>query len=128
MPGNLTPVAKFLRKNSTDAERALWRHLQARRLAGHKFRRQQPIGRFVVDFVCLEHRLIIELDGGQHADSEADARRDKWLNEQGFQILRFWNNELLTNLEGVLTRIQAALPPSPLPSPVKGEGVSGGTP
>lgn len=126
MPKNLTPVAKLLRKNSTDAERALWRHLQEKRLGGHKFLRQQPLGEFVVDFACLEHKLIIELDGGQHAGSEANELRDRWLEEQGFQVLWFWNNELLTNLEGALERIQSALPPSPQPSPVKGEGVPGG--
>lgn len=123
MPDKLTAIARVLRKNSTDVERLLWRHLRAGRFAGYRFRRQQPLGPYVVDFACFEARLVIELDGGQHADQEeADKIRDQWLNGQGFQVLRFWNNEVLTNLEGVLQCIHAALPPSPLPSPVKGEG------
>jgi very-short-patch-repair endonuclease len=123
MPTKLTGVARRLRKNSTDTEKLLWQYLRAGRFDGHKFKRQQPLGNYVVDFVCFEARLIVELDGGQHADqAEADKFRDQWLNGQGFRVLRFWNNEVLTNLEGVLQCIHAALPPSPRPSPVKGEG------
>ena len=96
-------LAKDLRKRSTDAERLLWRHLRAKRLGGLKFRRQQCIGDYIVDFVCLEKRIVIELDGGQHADNrEKDKVRDSWLEKHGFLVLRFWNNEVLTNTQGVL--------------------------
>ncbi|MDP2878940.1 MAG: endonuclease domain-containing protein [Sulfuricella sp.] len=123
MPTKLTNFARQLRTNSTDTESLLWRHLRASRFDDYKFKRQQPLGGYIVDFVCFESRLIIELDGGQHADQEdADKIRDQWLNSQGFQILRFWNNEVLTNLEGVMQCIHVALSPSPRPSPVKGEG------
>ena len=123
MSAKLTKVARLLRKSSTDTERLLWQHLRAGRFYGHKFKRQQPLGNYVVDFVCFEARLIIELDGGQHADqADADKIRGQWLNGQGFRVLRFWNNEVLTNLEGVMQCMHAALSPSPRPSPVKGEG------
>ncbi|MDD5242173.1 MAG: endonuclease domain-containing protein [Sulfuricella sp.] len=119
MSARLTAIARLLRKNSTDVERLLWRHLRAGQFGGHKFKRQQPLGCYVVDFVCFEARLIIELDGGQHTDQvEADKIRDQWLNDEGFRVLRFWNNEVLTNLEGVMQCMQSALLPSPpLPSP-----------
>jgi len=107
--------ARQLRRNSTDAEIALWRLLRSADLAGVKFRRQQPIGPYIVDFVCFSHRLIIECDGGQHAESAADAVRDKWLSEQGFRVLRFWNNEILGNREGVVLRILEVVG-SPSPS------------
>jgi very-short-patch-repair endonuclease len=104
---NLTTTAKELRKNSTDAERLLWRQLRAKQLEGLKFRRQEPIGRFIVDFVCYEKSLIIEADGGQHAvEAEKDAERTQWLNSQGFHVLRFWNHEILTNIDGVLEVIR----------------------
>ena len=102
MPNPLTPLAKSLRENSTDAERLLWKHLRARQPQGLKFRRQQPIGNFIVDFVCFEQKLIIELDGGQHAEQQqTDAARTQWLEMQGFKVIRFWNNEVLQNMEGV---------------------------
>ena len=123
MPTKLTNFARQLRTNSTDTESLLWRHLRASRFDGYKFKRQQPLGGYIVDFVCFESRLIVELDGGQHADqAAADKIRGQWLNDQGFQVLRFWNNEVLTNLEGVMQCVHAALSPSPRPSPVKGEG------
>lgn len=100
-----TSRARQPRRNSTDAEMALWRILRSSRLAGVKFRRQQPIGPYIADFVCLSHRLIIECDGGQHAESAADAVRDKWFAEQGFRTVRFWNNEVLGNREGVVLSI-----------------------
>jgi very-short-patch-repair endonuclease len=107
MPINLTATAKDLRRSSTDAERLLWRHLKAKQLGGLKFRRQEQIGRFIVDFVCYEKSLIIEADGGQHAqEMEKDAERTNWLNSQGFTVLRFWNNEILINTTGVLTTIK----------------------
>ena len=123
MPSRLTPLAKALRKNSTDAENLLWRQLRAKRFGSHKFKRQQPLGKFIVDFVCFDVKLVIELDGGQHADRvDEDAERTRWLASQGFRVLRFWNNEVIENLEGVWANIMAALSPSPPPSPLEGEG------
>jgi very-short-patch-repair endonuclease len=91
-----------LRANATEAEQKLWRAIRDRRLAGVKFRRQVPIGPFIADFCCREHALVIELDGGQHADSSYDERRSKWLTGRGDSVLRLWNNEVLQNLDGVL--------------------------
>jgi len=102
-------VARALRQTSTDAEIRLWAALRGRRLAAFKFRRQHPIGRFVVDFACTRHHLVIEADGGQHADREADAERTKWLEGQGWRIPRCWNNDILANTEGVLETILEAL-------------------
>jgi very-short-patch-repair endonuclease len=120
---NLTKTARTLRHNSTDAERKLWSHIRAKQLEGFKFRRQQPIGNYIVDFICLEKRLIIELDGGQHAIYRyKDIVRDNWLINEGFQVIRFWNNDVLNNHEGVLSEIRRyLLAPSPLPSPPSGE-------
>ncbi|WP_200872709.1 endonuclease domain-containing protein [Polycyclovorans algicola] len=109
----------------TDAERRLWMRLRGSRLNGCKFRRQQPLGPFIVDFVCLEQRLVIEVDGGQHAASTEDAARDGWLSANNFRVLRFWNNEVLTETESVLERIFAELnhaAPSPQPLSRKGRG------
>ena len=107
MTNRLTNLAKALRKRSTDAEVLLWRKLKARQLEGIKFRRQQPIEDFIVDFVSFEKRIIIELDGGQHAmDKDIDRKRDEFFEENGFTVLRFWNNEVLENLEGVLERVR----------------------
>ena len=123
---------KALRANMTDAERRLWYLLRAHRFKGMKFKRQAMIGRYIVDFVPFERRLIVEVDGGQHADSEGDGRRTRWLEDQGFRVLRFWNNEVLSNTGGVLDAIMAASTnPSPgtplrgaLPSPTRGEGTT----
>jgi very-short-patch-repair endonuclease len=114
----LADIAKDLRRRSTEAEKALWRTLRNRQLGGFKFRRQQFLGPFIVDFACLEARLVIEVDGGQHAvDKEKDEERDTWLRGQGFQILRFWNHEVLGNIDGVLETIRQRLTtPSPNPS------------
>lgn len=121
--------ARELRKNPTDCERLLWLHLRAGRLQGFKFKRQQPLGDYIVDFVCFQTRVIVEADGGQHADqTEYDMRRDNWLTSQGFRVLRFWNNDILTNTEGVLAVILDACnhnvdtpsPPTPLPSRERG--------
>jgi very-short-patch-repair endonuclease len=101
--------ARELRRNATDAERHLWFALRDRRLAAYKFRRQRPIGPFIVDFACIEHRLVIEADGGQHADNPADDARTAWLMSQGWRVLRFWNNDILVNTEGVLLSILEAL-------------------
>ncbi len=101
-----TERARELRKSSPAPERVLWGHLRGGRLEGYKFRRQQPLGSFIVDFVCLEMRLVVELDGGQHSEhADEDSRRDEWLREQGFEVLRFWNNEVTHELDGVKTRI-----------------------
>ena len=104
-----TTRARQLRRNATDAEIALWRLLRASSLVGIKFRRQQPIGPYIADFVSFSHRLIIECDGGQHAESSTDGARDRWFAEQGFRTLRFWNHEILTNREGVIRLILDAL-------------------
>jgi very-short-patch-repair endonuclease len=123
----LTSVAKRLRHEMTDAERVLWRELRAHRFAGLKFKRQEPLGLYVVDFVCYEAKLIIELDGGQHANQqESDAERTRWLESCGFRVVRFWNNDVLTNIEGVMQEIEKELSPhtspsspsSPLPDPL----------
>jgi very-short-patch-repair endonuclease len=100
----LTPIAKKLRKNLTDAEKYLWYVLRINNL-GVKFRRQAPIGNYIVDFVCYEKKLIIELDGGQHYQSADDKVRDEWLRSQGFIILRFWNNEVVENRDAVVLKI-----------------------
>jgi very-short-patch-repair endonuclease len=94
-----------LRRDATDAEQRLWSALHDRRLRGYRFRRQHPIGDFIVDFACTRHLLIVEADGGQHADSEADRLRTKWLESEGWQVLRFWNNDILANTEGVVLTI-----------------------
>ena len=111
--------ARALRKTPTDTERHLWRLLRAKRLNGWKFRQQYPIGSYIADFACPAARLIIEADGSQHADSARDSRRDAWLLQQGWRTLRFWNNDILTNEEGVLTAVLAALS-TPLPNPSEG--------
>ncbi len=96
--------ARKLRKNATDAELRLWRELRHRRL-GVRIRRQVPLGTYIVDFLCFSPKVIIEVDGGQHAESEADRVRDRYLEAEGFRVLRFWNTEVLGNLNGVLERI-----------------------
>ena len=123
--------AKWMRANPTEAERRLWSILRAKRLSGFKFKRQQIIDWYIVDFVCLSERVIIEADGSQHADDKGDIRRDRYLRGQGFNVMRFWNNQVLAQSEAVATAIFAALsvphPPAAArrapPSPVKGEGL-----
>ena len=108
-----TRRARQLRFNQTDTERKLWKHLRDRRLAGFKFRRQHPIGRFIVDFVCLETGLIVEVDGSQHW-AERDQKRTEFLERTGYRVIRFWNNEVLQEIDGVLATILTSLPsPSP---------------
>ena len=99
--------ARSLRARETDAEKALWRLLRDRRLQSTKWRRQVPIGVYVVDFVCFGHRLIVECDGFQHADNRRDVLRDAWLRAQGFAIARFWNLEIMHERESVLSTILA---------------------
>jgi very-short-patch-repair endonuclease len=102
--------ARQLRKNMTDAERRLWYHLKLRQFDGKRFRKQAPIGVFVVDFVCFESSLIVELDGGQHAAQvEHDEVRTAWLNSRGFRVLRFWNSQVFEELDAVLESIWNAL-------------------
>jgi very-short-patch-repair endonuclease len=103
------PIARKLRADMTDAERRLWSLLRDRRLQKYKFRRQRPVGPYIVDFVCMEHRLIIEADGGQHAGSEGDERRTAWLETRNWRVLRFWNNEILGNPRGVAEKIVEVL-------------------
>jgi very-short-patch-repair endonuclease len=117
---------KRLRTDMTDAERRLWQALRARNF-GLKFRRQVPLGPYIADFVCFELKLIVEVDGGQHAMSPTDAVRDRYFTDRGYRVLRFWNNDVLRNTEGVLLAIMNN--PSPgapqsgaPPSPVGGEG------
>ncbi|MEP7241129.1 MAG: endonuclease domain-containing protein [Devosia sp.] len=104
-----TARARSLRRRSTDAERRLWELLRDRRLATHKFRRQVPIGPYVADFACYDARLVVELDGSQHAESAHDARRDLELGRRGFRVLREWNNDLSQRRDAVLEAIVAAL-------------------
>jgi very-short-patch-repair endonuclease len=122
MRSELTGLARNLRKRSTDVERLLWRHLRARQPDGLKFRRQQPIGNYIVDFACLERGVVIELDGGQHASQvRKDRRRDRWFEVEGFTVLRFWDNEVLTNTDGVLEVVsESCLDHPPLTPPFKG--------
>jgi very-short-patch-repair endonuclease len=121
--------ARQLRGNQTDPERVLWSQLRARRLNGLRFRRQFPIGNFIADFCCKEYQLVIELDGGQHAEQQIiknDGRRTQLIENRGYKVLRFWNNEVLTNMDGVLESIFEAVarqkPQRPLPRPLLGQG------
>ena len=102
-------IARKLRVNQTDAETVLWNRIRNRQIDGHKFVRQKPIGNYVCDFVCREKFVIIEVDGGQHSDSAADSIRDRHLIAEGSRVLRFWNNDVLGNLDGVLVTIQTEL-------------------
>jgi very-short-patch-repair endonuclease len=101
--------ARELRRDMTLAEHRLWSILRQRQLDGFRFRRQHPIGPYIADFACLEMGLIIEADGGQHMDAATDAARSAFLRNKGFEVLRFWNNEIMTNLEGVRARISSRL-------------------
>jgi very-short-patch-repair endonuclease len=106
----LTPVARVLRRDRTEAEARLWRYLRNRQMEGAKFRFQAPVGHYVADFLCAEARLIVELDGGQHGmQIGKDAARTKALEAAGYTVIRFWNNEVLANTEGVLEMIRLAL-------------------
>jgi len=105
-------TARRLRKNATESETRLWRHLKRLDTRGTHFRRQMPIGKFVVDFACPAARLVIEVDGSQHGENEAslrDRQRTEWLESEGYRVLRFWNNEITQNIFGVMDAIYAAL-------------------
>jgi very-short-patch-repair endonuclease len=108
LPGR-TSRARSLRANDTEAEYRLWSDLRNRRLNGYKFSRQIPLGSYIVDFLCREQRLVVELDGSQHAENERDDRRTDWLNRQGYSVLRFWNAEVLQERSAVLDTILAVL-------------------
>jgi very-short-patch-repair endonuclease len=119
--------ARRLRREETEAERKLWECLRARQIHGAKFRRQHPIGKYIVDLCCPEHWLVVELDGGHHAEQvAADQRRTAFLDRQGYRVLRFWDNEVLTQIDGVLERIAEAVresqarPLTPHPGPLPG--------
>lgn len=110
--------AKTLRNNLTEAEKKLWYYLRGKRFGDYKFRRQHPIGNYIVDFVCTKQAIVIELDGGQHSSNLKDIDRTASLNGHGFAVLRFWNNEVLENIEGVLMTIEQHLSNDPLPHPL----------
>jgi very-short-patch-repair endonuclease len=115
--------ARELRNNPTDAERVLWGHLRFWQLDGCKFRRQQPLGRYIVDFVCLEKRVVVEVDGGQHAQQPGPAaERDRWLRDEGFVVLRFWNHDVLKNINAIKELVYKTLRSTPYlnPSPQGG--------
>jgi very-short-patch-repair endonuclease len=131
LPTDILKYARELRKNQTDAEQLIWNLLRGRRFLGKKFRRQHPVGRYILDFYCHEEKLAIELDGGQHNEpvqEKKDSKRTEFLEKQGIKVLRFWNNEVLQQTESVLEALYNAIhlalpsspsPPTPLP---KGEG------
>ena len=115
-------LQRVLRRNMTDAEQALWRRLRGCQVKGCKFRRQHPFGDFILDFVCLEARLVVEVDGGQHNESAQDLARDQALADAGFRVMRFWNNQVLNEVESVVESIWLELetlaPSSPKPTPI----------
>jgi very-short-patch-repair endonuclease len=115
-PPTTTRNARSLRSNLTDAEQLLWQALRQKQLHGNRFRRQHPIGKYIADFACIEQKLVIELDGGQHQEQAIyDAQRTAFIETQGWRVLRFWNNEVLGNLAGVLRKIAEELKVLPPP-------------
>ena len=106
---NSTIKARKFRQNSTDAEEKFWNEVKAKRFLGLKFKRQYPIKPYYADFVCLEENLIVEIDGGQHCENGKDKIRTRFLEKEGFEVIRFWNNEVLSNMEGVLSSLSLAL-------------------
>ena len=119
MVENLTNFSRALRNDLTEAEKHLWYKLRLKNL-GVKFRRQTKIGQYIVDFVCFEKRVVIEIDGGQHADNENDKARDRWFRAEGFEVLRFWNHDVLKNRDGVLEKIVEQLNTPTLTLPTGG--------
>jgi precorrin-8X/cobalt-precorrin-8 methylmutase len=127
MPNHLKGAARRLRKDMTEAEKLLWSRLRAHRFADASFRRQAVLGPYVVDFLCNNTKVVVEIDGSQHATSNTDAARDAYLAAHGYRVVRYWNNEVLGNLDGVLDDLYRHLSeqqgaPSPDPSPQRGEG------
>jgi len=110
--------ARELRQSQTDAEKVMWHHLKAKRFHGLKFKRQHPVGPFIADFICIEAGLIVEIDGSQHCENAKDEQRTAFLNKQGYQVVRFWNNDVLKNTEAVLSSLSLTL------SHFVGEGTS----
>jgi very-short-patch-repair endonuclease len=127
----LRDLARQLRSNMTDAERFVWRRIRKKQFAGHRFRRQHPIGEHIVDFVCLEAKLILELDGGQHAErKEEDEQRTRCLEALGFRVARFWNIDIFKEwdaVEAVILRelVGESICPPPCPPPEAGGGEKG---
>lgn len=120
-----TARAQQLRRDMTEIELLLWRQLRGRRLAGLKFSRQMPVGPYICDFMCRTVGLVVEVDGSQHGEAEAyDAARTRFIEAEGFRVLRFWNNDVLNNMDGVLERVAAAARsmPTPQPPPASGRG------
>jgi very-short-patch-repair endonuclease len=120
-----TSKSRQLRQNRTDAERVLWERLRRKQLDGWRFRQQVPLGAYIADFLCARRMLIVEVDGGQHAGAKSDVARSAWLEARGFRVLRFWNNDVLRNLDGVVEAILIALreeAPPPHPAPMEGGG------
>ena len=119
--------ARSLRKAATEAEKLMWSKLRNRQLDGWKFCRQMEIGPYVADFVCRDQKLVVEIDGGQHAGNDGDRVRTTYLETQGYKVLRYWNNDVLTNINGVLEALRSrSACPSPQPSPRnRGEGEAG---
>jgi very-short-patch-repair endonuclease len=110
-------LARGMRRMPTEAEKKLWRNLRRLTLKGSHFRRQVGLGRYIVDFVSHNARLVIEIDGGQQAENAADAARTKFIESHGYRVLRFWNNDVLSNIEGVLEEIQSVITTTPTPDP-----------
>jgi very-short-patch-repair endonuclease len=123
MEERLVKFAKAMRRQPTSAEAVIWAALRGARLQGFKFKRQQPIGAYIADFVCFERGLVVEIDGGQHADDVSeDQARSNWLQGQGFRVLRFWNNEVIERKDDVLESIIRALREYPSPQPLSRKG------
>ncbi len=120
--GQATANARALRRSLTDAERKLWSFLRLRQLEGYRFRRQHPIGKYIADFACIEARLVVELDGGQHNGSVHDVERDAEIKQKGFAVLRVWNNDVMANPQGVCEVIAQALSRAPTPALPREQG------
>ena len=123
LPEDIRTWAREMRSRMTDAEALLWMLLRNRRIAGAKFRRQHPVGRYILDYYCVEKKLGIELDGGQHGEAvDYDEHRENWLRSQGIRVLRFWNNQMLAETEAVMEVIYQAVVEGTSPLPQAGEG------
>ncbi|MBI5917970.1 MAG: endonuclease domain-containing protein [Nitrosomonadales bacterium] len=126
LPDDIRAYAREMRGRMTDAESLLWMLLRNRRMAGVKFRRQHPEGRYILDFYCDEKKLAVELDGGQHGEQlNYDQQRDAWLRARGIRVLRFWNNQMLTETEEVMEEVYRCCTSPPLPQAGEGLGVRG---